>query len=133
MSAKADKKHVSHAGSLIGAGTVVSGDIFFSGGLRIDGEVRGNVRSAGGQSGTFVIGERGRVDGDIEVARLIINGSVTGRVDASEFLKLQSKAHVNCDIDYATAEIHSGAVIQGRPLQRQCTDRIEEALEQKVV
>ena len=38
MSAKADKKHVSHAGSLIGAGTVVSGGIFFSGGLRIDGE-----------------------------------------------------------------------------------------------
>ena len=133
MSAKADKKNVSHAGSLIGAGTVVSGDILFCGDLRIDGEVRGNVRSVDGQPGTFVIGEKGRVDGDIEVAHLVVNGSVTGRVDASEFLKLQSKAHVNCDVDYSVAEIHSGAVIQGRLLQRQCTDRIEEVLEQKAV
>ncbi|OHC72227.1 MAG: hypothetical protein A3H93_00505 [Rhodocyclales bacterium RIFCSPLOWO2_02_FULL_63_24] len=118
MPANADEKRPGHSEALIGAGTVVAGDILFSGGLRIDGEVRGNVRSLDGQTGTLVIGEKGRVDGNIEVVRLIVNGLVTGRVDAKEFVRFQSKAQVNSDVEYAVAEIHSGAVIQGRLLQR---------------
>jgi cytoskeletal protein CcmA (bactofilin family) len=119
--AEADKKHARMAPTetLIGAGTVLSGDIVFSGGLRIDGEVRGNVRTRDGQAGTLVIGEQGRIDGDIDVARLIVNGLVTGRVDASELIRLRSTARIDCDVSYALAEIDPGAIIRGQLVQRQ--------------
>ena len=42
--------------SLIGAGTVIEGNISFSGGLRIDGTVRGNIASTGDQPGMLEIG-----------------------------------------------------------------------------
>ena len=41
--------------SLIGAGTSLTGDVTFSGGLRVDGEIRGNVRAADGQPATLVL------------------------------------------------------------------------------
>lgn len=103
--------------TLIGAGTVVTGDIVFCGGLRIDGEVRGNVRCLSGPTGTLVIGEKGCVDGEVAVARVIVNGLVTGRIEAGEFIRIQSKARIDGDVDYAIAEIHAGAVIQGRLVQ----------------
>lgn len=115
---KAEKKPVCPVETLIGAGTVIAGDILFSGGLRIDGEVRGNVRAFDGEAGTLVIGEKGRVDGNIDVARLVVNGLVRGRVATGEFIRLQAKARLDCDVEYGIAEIHSGAVVQGRLLQR---------------
>lgn len=119
MSAEAAKKPASPSRfeTLIGAGTVLTGNIEFSGGLRIDGEVRGNVRAADIPASTLVIGEYGRVEGDVDVARLIVNGLVTGRVDAREFIRLQSKARIDCDVAYALAEIHPGAVVLGQLVQ----------------
>lgn len=127
MIANADKKAACPTESLIGAGTVVAGDICFCGGLRIDGEVRGNVRALDSEAGTLVIGEKGRVEGDIDVARLIVNGQVTGRVAASEFVRVQSKAQLKGDVDYAAAEIHLGAVVQGLLLPRPCAAPIAES------
>ena len=98
---------------LIGAGTVVHGDISFTGGLRIDGEVHGNV-SATGEPGTLVISEQARVDGEIRVSHVVINGLVNGPVVANDYLELQPKAKVVGDVTYKTLEMHVGAVIQGR-------------------
>ena len=53
--------------SLIGAGTTVSGDVVFEGGLRIDGTVLGNVSTVDGESGTLVVTEQARIDGEIDV------------------------------------------------------------------
>ena len=121
MFAEADKKHprLAPTETLIGAGTVFSGDIVFSGGLRIDGEVKGNVRARDGHAGMLVIGEQGRIEGGIDVARLIVSGLVTGRVDANELLRLRSTARIDCDVTYALVEIDPGAVIRGQLLQRQ--------------
>jgi cytoskeletal protein CcmA (bactofilin family) len=98
---------------LIGAGTVVHGDISFTGGLRIDGEVHGNV-CATGEPGTLVISEQARVDGEIRVSHVVINGAVNGPVVANVYLELQPKAKVAGDVTYKTLEMHVGAVIQGR-------------------
>lgn len=100
--------------SLIGAGTVIAGDIQFVGGLRIDGEVKGNVHVADDQVGTLVISEHARVEGEIKVSHLVINGTVIGPVRAHEFLELQPKARVTGDVEYNTIEMHLGAVVQGR-------------------
>lgn len=99
---------------LIGAGTAVRGDIEFVGGLRIDGRVEGNVSTADGQAGTLVISEQARVDGEIRVSHIVINGTVNGPVSASDYLELQPKARVTGDVSYKTLEMHVGAVIQGR-------------------
>lgn len=99
---------------LIGAGTSVQGDIVFVGGLRIDGLVTGNVSTADGQSGTLVISEKARVDGEIHVSHVVINGTVNGPVSASDYLELQPKARVTGDVAYRTLEMHVGAVVHGR-------------------
>ncbi|MDP2810828.1 MAG: polymer-forming cytoskeletal protein [Rhodocyclaceae bacterium] len=100
--------------SLIGAGTTITGDITYSGGLRVDGEIKGNVRSTGEQPGTLVISEHARVEGEISVSHLVINGTVIGPVHSSEFLELQARARVTGDMEYNTVEMHLGAVVQGR-------------------
>lgn len=100
--------------SLIGAGTTISGDISFAGGLRIDGEVKGNVHASGEQPGTLVISEHARIEGEISVSRLVINGTVIGPVHAKDFLELQPRARVTGDVEYSNIEMHLGAVVQGR-------------------
>ena len=100
--------------SLIGAGTVVSGDVTFTGGLRIDGDVRGNVVTANGEPGTLVVSEQAKIDGEIRVSHVVINGAVNGPVTANDYLELQPKARVVGDITYKTLEMHVGAVVQGR-------------------
>jgi cytoskeletal protein CcmA (bactofilin family) len=99
--------------SLIGAGTVIEGNISFSGGLRIDGTVRGNRASTGDQPGMLVISEHADVAGEIRVNHVVVNGRIEGPVHASESLDLQSKAHVTGDVHYRRLEIQGGAVIQG--------------------
>jgi len=99
---------------LIGAGTVVRGDVTFTGGLRVDGHVVGNVSTHDGESGTLVVSEQARVDGEITVSHVVVNGAVNGPVTANDFLELQSKAKIVGDVEYRTLEMHLGAVIQGR-------------------
>jgi cytoskeletal protein CcmA (bactofilin family) len=99
---------------LIGAGTVIEGSITFTGGLRIDGKVRGNVSAAPDRPGTLVLSEQAQIDGEIHVAHAVINGTVTGPVHATEYIELQAKANVTADVHYKTLEVRPGAVVQGR-------------------
>jgi cytoskeletal protein CcmA (bactofilin family) len=100
--------------SLIGEGTTVEGNVIFSGGLRIDGKVRGNVMAADDQPGTLVLSERARVEGEIRVSHVVINGTVVGPVFGTEYVELQAKSNVTGDVHYRTLEIQLGAVVQGR-------------------
>ena len=103
--------------SLIGAGTVVQGNVMFAGGLRIDGAVDGKVATADNAPGTLVISEHARVDGEVKVSHLVINGSVSGPVIANDYLELQAKARVNGDVVYRMLEMHVGAVVKGKLMQ----------------
>jgi len=100
--------------SLIGAGTRVEGNVIFSGGLRVDGEVRGNISSENGQEGTLVISEKASVEGAITVGHVVVNGNVIGPVFAGESLELLPAARVTGDVEYNTIEMHLGAIVQGR-------------------
>ena len=114
MFGKKSSKPQGRIDSLIGAGTSLVGDVTFSGGLRVDGEVRGNVRSADGQPATLVLSEHARIEGEISVSHVVINGTVIGPVHSSDFLELQPRAKVTGDVEYATIEMHLGAIVQGR-------------------
>lgn len=100
--------------SLIGAGTRVEGDVHFTGGLRIDGEVRGKVVATGGGNSTLVVSESARVEGEVHVSHVVVNGAITGPVHAAQFLELQPKARITGDVHYARLEMHLGAVVEGR-------------------
>ncbi len=99
---------------LIGSGTTIEGNITFTGGLRVDGHVRGNVMTAEGKPGTLVLSEQARIEGEIHASHVVINGTVIGAVHAVEYVDMQAKANVTGDVHYRTFEMQLGAVVQGR-------------------
>ena len=98
---------------LIGAGTAIQGDVRFRGGLRIDGEVRGNVIAEDGAPSMLVLSENARVEGQVRAAHLVINGTIIGPVQADELLELQPNAQVSGEVRYRAIEMHHGAVLDG--------------------
>lgn len=99
--------------SLIGEGTVVQGEVRFEEGLRIDGEVHGDVTALGEGASLLVISEKARVQGKVKGSHVIINGSVVGPVECDGLLELQPKARIEGDVRYGTIEMHQGAAIDG--------------------
>ncbi|RAS12396.1 bactofilin family protein [Cupriavidus alkaliphilus] len=100
--------------TLIGEDTAIDGDLVFSGGLRLDGRVRGNVTAAPGKPSMLVVSEKGMVEGEISVGHLVLNGTVKGPVQAADLLELQPQARVLGDVRYAALEMHQGALVEGR-------------------
>lgn len=112
---KTENKPQGRIDSLIGAGTRVEGSLYFTGGLRVDGEVKGSVQAAdGASSSTLVLSEHARIEGAVAVAHLLTNGTVVGPVNIAETLEMQSKSRIVGDVEYASIEMHQGAVIEGR-------------------
>lgn len=109
--------------TLIGAGTVVEGNISFSGGMRIDGSIKGNVIAETGKPSTLVISEQGSVVGEVDVTHLVVNGEICGEVTASEYLELHAKARVTGDVNYKILEIQVGAILEGRLINMNAADQ----------
>jgi cytoskeletal protein CcmA (bactofilin family) len=107
--------------TLIGEGTVITGELRFSDGLRIDGEVQGDVISAGEGRSIVVISEKARIIGKVKAGHVIVNGQINGPVLAEDLLELQPKAVIVGDVTYEVLEMHQGATIRGelRPLKAQ--------------
>ena len=104
--------------TLVGEGTLIHGELRFTEGLRIDGEVLGDVTAIGDAPSILVVSEKARVTGKVSGGHLIINGSVNGPIWSTELLELQPKAQVVADVRYEVLEMHQGATIDGelRPI-----------------
>jgi cytoskeletal protein CcmA (bactofilin family) len=100
--------------SLIGISTTIEGNIQFKGGLRIDGHVKGNVIAEADQPSMLVISEHAKVEGEVRVAYLVVNGEIVGPVHSFELLELQPKARITGDVHYKALEMHGGAVVSGK-------------------
>ena len=100
--------------SLIAQGTRIDGNVIFHDGLRVDGEVNGDIRASEDQTSILVISEVARVAGQIQADHVIINGSVKGPVNALDLLELQPKARIEGDVSYRALEMHQGATISGQ-------------------
>lgn len=100
--------------TLIGADTHIEGDMVFSGGLRIDGAIRGSVTEQHGTPSTIILSEHGRIEGSVNAAKIVLNGAVVGPVKAGQFIELQTKARITGDLHYKSLEMHTGAVIDGK-------------------
>ena len=82
-------------GTLVGAGTTIEGTLSYSGGLRIDGTVNGDMRCTDGEPAMVIISELGNVIGEVHAAHLVVSGKVTGPLFVSDVLELQPKARVS--------------------------------------
>ena len=100
--------------TLIGQNTQVKGDISFSGGLRIDGTVIGNITSNGDDKSVLTISEQGNIEGEVKVPNLLINGSISGNVYASQHVELAPKAKVEGNLYYHLLEMAMGSEVNGQ-------------------
>lgn len=100
--------------SLIAVGSHIEGHLKFTDGLRVDGEITGDIRSNTEHPSILVISETATVTGTIHADHVIINGRVNGPVHAKHMLELQPKAQIVGDVFYKALEMHQGAVITGQ-------------------
>jgi cytoskeletal protein CcmA (bactofilin family) len=100
--------------SLIAQGSHINGHIAFCAGLRVDGEVSGNVRASEDQPSILVVSESAKIVGEVSADHIIVNGSIKGPVHARQMLELQPKARIEGDVHYAALEMHQGALISGQ-------------------
>jgi len=101
--------------TLVGRGTIVRGELEFTGGLHVDGVQVGDVRGIEGAAPSALwVGEPGQVKGNIEVAIAVINGEVVGDVRAAQRVVLGAKARVTGDVTYGIMEMTLGARVDGR-------------------
>ncbi|MFC3109134.1 polymer-forming cytoskeletal protein [Undibacterium arcticum] len=110
--------------SLIGISTTINGDLRFKGGLRIDGHIKGNVIGEAGEPSMLVISEHAKIEGEVRVAHLVVNGEVVGAVYSTELLELQPKARIIGDVHYKTLEMHGGALVSGKLAHDQAADLV---------
>lgn len=112
MPGKSSQSKSSGHTTLIAQDTTIKGDIVFSGLLEIEGVVKGNI-SAGENTDAHVrLQALGKIEGDVRVPRVVINGEVKGTV-LSSTLELASKAMVEGNVHYSTIEMMKGAQVNG--------------------
>lgn len=99
---------------LIGAGTHIEGNVFFQGGLRVDGHIKGNIYSDAEHPSMLVISEHARIDGEVHCSQVVVNGLINGAIYSSGLVELQPKARVNGSVRYRALEMHSGAIVCGQ-------------------
>jgi cytoskeletal protein CcmA (bactofilin family) len=100
--------------TLIGAGTVIKGDLSFTGGLHIDGTVHGSIVAAPGSEAMLVVSEKGTIEGEVRAPHVVINGNMRGDIVASERIELASQARVQGNIYYKLLEMAAGAQVNGQ-------------------
>ena len=103
--------------SLIAEGVEITGDVVFSGGMRIDGRVNGHVigRSLDGNApALLVLSDKGRIEGSVRCGDAVINGTVVGDLEVEHLLELQSEARVSGTIRYRQLQLDVGAAVQGQ-------------------
>lgn len=111
---KANEKPCASIDTLIGANAEVKGTVVFSGGLRIDGKVKGNIMAPGqDNSSTVILSERAEVDGNVQAPHITLQGRIRGNVHSSERIEVQRKAEITGDVHYKMMEIAVGATVDG--------------------
>lgn len=95
--------------AFLGKDTVFEGKLAFCGMVRIDGIYKGTVAAVG----TLIIGESGRVEGDVQTTYAVVNGEIHGNIFATESIEIRAPGKVFGDICAPTVIIHNGVVFEG--------------------
>jgi cytoskeletal protein CcmA (bactofilin family) len=101
--------------TVIGKGTTIEGNVRFSGGLHVDGVIKGNVISdVEDERATLTLSEEGVVEGNVRVTNVMLNGKVIGDVVATDRVELAPKARITGTVTYALLEMEMGAEVNGK-------------------
>ena len=100
--------------TLVGPHAVIHGDVVFTGGLYVEGTIRGKVCAEDGAKAVLTIADNGCVEGEVRAPVVIVNGRMLGDVHASERVELAAAARVQGNIHYKVVEMAAGAMITGR-------------------
>ena len=114
MWGSARKRKTTRIDTLIGQYTQVNGDVSFSGGLHVDGTIRGNVVAEDDGQSVLSLSERGTIEGEVNVPYVVLNGVVQGDVHSSEHIELSSRARVTGNVYYNLIEMAIGAEVNGK-------------------
>ncbi len=107
-------KQTAHIDSLIGQNTEIHGDVIFSGGLHVDGTVKGSVIAEKGEDSVLTLSERGTIEGEVKVPNVVVNGSIIGDLHASGHVELAAQARVHGNVYYSLIEMAMGAEVNGK-------------------
>lgn len=118
MFGKGKKPQCSRIDTIVGQNTRFEGDMRFSGGLHIDGNIKGNITAETESEAVLTVSEQGSVRGDVRVPNLMLNGTVVGDVYVSERLEMASHAKVTGDVFYNLLEMAMGAEVNGKLVHR---------------
>jgi hypothetical protein len=95
--------------NIIGSGTSIEGDVVSGGDIRIDGNLKGTIRTRG----KLVVGPTGTIDGEVTCQNADVSGSIRGKVSVTELLSLKSSAKINGEITTGKLAIEPGADFSG--------------------
>ena len=104
-----NKKSVQKLETIIGNDSTVTGEMNIKGTLRVDGIVEGDVFAD-----WVIVGETGRVRGNVKSRGMVVGGRVEGNIDASEIVELKGKGEVTGEICTVKLAMSEGAVFDGR-------------------
>ena len=108
------KRKAGKINTLLGQQTEIQGDIRFSGGLHVDGTVKGNVSADNDGRSMLSLSESGVIEGAVSVPYVVLNGTVAGDVLSSEHVELAAKARITGNVHYNLLEMAVGAEVNGQ-------------------
>ncbi|MBA3487443.1 MAG: polymer-forming cytoskeletal protein [Lysobacter sp.] len=106
--------HSDQIDTLIGQQVVIRGDLYFTGGLLIEGRVIGKIVAEDGQKALLTLAQNGSIEGEVRAPVVIINGRLVGDVYASERVELESQARVEGNVHYKVVQMAAGSTLTGR-------------------
>ena len=95
--------------SFLGKNTEISGDISFSGSMRVDGAVKGSIQS----DASLIVGPSGMVDAEVNVRKVVVNGEFHGVIRAADRVEIHKEGKVFGDIYTPCLIIEAGATFEG--------------------
>ncbi len=107
--AKNNTNETSSSRNVLGAGTSIAGDIISTGDFRIDGSLKGSIKS----SGKVVVGSAGKIEGEIICQNADISGEIIAKIVVHELLSLKASARLKGDIIASKLAIEPGAKFSG--------------------
>ena len=117
--------------TLIGQGTEINGDLIFSGGLHVDGKINGNVVAEEGSTAILILSEYGRIEGEVKVPNMVLNGEIVGDVYGTIRVELAPKSRIKGSVYYNLIEMAIGAEVNGGLIHRPDGLQPQKAIEDK--
>ena len=113
---KKNKIVIDSISSVLGESTRLNGRLVFSGTMRIDGTVEGEIVSGAQKGGhsTLIIGDKANINGDIRVDTVINSGRITGNVNATNRIAIHEPGQLIGDVETAELTVEDGVIFNGR-------------------